>query len=49
VGGCALDLGVLCVWGVGVHFGPLEHSISMVCTLCDFGHLQFYFILCAGR
>jgi hypothetical protein len=35
-------------WGVyggrGVGGSPLALEHSKVCTLCDFGHLQFYFI-----
>jgi hypothetical protein len=38
--GCVCVVGL--VWGcVGV-FSPLAIEHSKVCTLCDFGHLQFY-------
>jgi hypothetical protein len=31
------------VWGCGgVGWFPLAFEHSKVCTLCDFGHLQFY-------
>jgi hypothetical protein len=43
------------VWGCGVCGGmggcggggwfPLAFEHSKVCTLCDFGHLQFYLVL----
>jgi hypothetical protein len=46
--GCG-GVGCVMVWGVcGVGEGGLSFALehSKVCTLCDFGHLQFfYFIL----
>jgi hypothetical protein len=45
VGGVCVGLGgVMCV-GVGAGAGsPLALEHSKVCTLCDFGHLQFDYV-----
>jgi hypothetical protein len=41
VGGVVGVVGVVWVCG-GVGWFPLAFEHSKVCTLCDFGHLQFY-------